>query len=206
MMQQIYSHPDRRARYNQALINAGTAFMVVLLAAQSFKAGRERRKVQAELGTVQEESAKRLALLQSLFEDDVVDKMIDAIVHARSSSSTSTSTPPPNRSFFAWWTKSTTTDTVSVRDKKVMSNALLNELNHLIGKEALDEAQRETLRMRLQMKASPPPQPTTAAAAVTKVDDAVTKMSSSTPPLPDTSSVNGGTSVTTRNKRVPFTM
>ena len=133
--QQIFRHPDRRARYNQAVWNAGVAFMLMLMAAQSLKASRERRRVTAELLTVEKQSAERLASLQVLFEDDTIEKLVHEIVQARQEGTSQ-----------SWLGKKQSS---SEAEKLRLTHVLLRNLDELVGSTALDEAQREALRMRL---------------------------------------------------------
>ena len=139
--QQIFGNPDRRSRFNQAVWYAAGAFMVMLTAAQSLKSGRERRAVSRELVVVEEQSAKRLALLQSLFQDDAMDKLVQSIRQAQSTNET------PSSKWFA--TRGRSKDTPDDSDTAALKIALLKTMEELIGDEALDAAQRETLHIRL---------------------------------------------------------
>lgn len=144
--QQIFQHPDRRARYNQSLWNAGAAFMLMLLAAQSLKASRERRRLAQELTAAQAESAERLALLQVLFADDTVESLVQDLmqVHAQAA-----------QPIFPILVRQSSTEASVLAEKKRLAHLLLQHFSQLVGSVALDEAQREALRMRLAQDKPP---------------------------------------------------
>lgn len=188
VVQNILRHPVRRARYNQAVWNACTAFGLLLMAAQSLKANRERKKVVVTLEQVEATSEQRLLLLQSfLLDATTMDRLIDAMVRQQEQEHVASSS--------GWFGKSSQATTVSESQKKQgWRRALLAELDHMMGDQVLDEAQQVTLRMRLEEERQqeerqrqpsiPPP------AAVVSVDTAATPVTGETPPP----------------KRVPFTM
>ena len=156
--QQIFRNPDRRARYNQALWNATAAFMLMLMAAQSLKASRERRRVAQQLADVQTQSAERLQLLQRLFDDATIDRLVQDILDVTTKDGSNHNKPSSTflfgRSSSSSTTTTTTTSAKAARDandheRQKLARVLLQHFDHLVGSTALDEAQRETLRMRL---------------------------------------------------------
>jgi hypothetical protein len=185
-------HPVRRARYNQAVWNACTAFGLLLMAAQSLKANRERKKVGVTLEQVAATSEERLHLLQSfLLDAATMDRLIAALVREQEKEQGRASSAK-------WFGKSTTPQAtpVSDRQKQGWTRALLTEIDHMMGDQVLDEAQQVTLRMRLEEERQQeqrqrqsiitPPAPTT----VDPVEAAATPVTGEAPPP----------------QRVPFTM
>lgn len=147
--QQIFRHADRRARYNQAMWNAAAAFMLMLMAAQSLKSSRERRRVAASLVDVQGESEERLRVLQSLLQEETIQALVQEMLQASESSTLEASSNSTK-----WWngksTVSATRTTDEQQQQQHLKLALWKKMAQLVADTALDEAEQETLRMRLQ--------------------------------------------------------
>lgn len=114
--------------------------MLLLMAAQSFKASRERRRVTAELEAAQAESAERLALLQAVLDDATIDRLVQDIV---------VDVPAKQDTTFWFGRKQQQQQSEDGAERLRVTKVLLKHFDELIGSKALDDAEREALRMRV---------------------------------------------------------
>lgn len=155
LAQQIFRHPERRTRYHQAMWNAGAAFMLMIMAAQSFKSGRERRRVSSELAAVERVSAQRLALLQALFDEATVNRIVEDIVKASEQEKMEKDGNSGSGSSQWFGRSGGGGSTRHSLDRQQVANVLLQNFDQLVGDAVLDDAQREALRMRLEENQAP---------------------------------------------------
>ena len=162
--------------------------MLMLMAAQSLKSSRERKRVAMDLTETENQSAERLQVLQSLLHEETIQSLVQEVIQAQSTTNSSSSSTN-------WWGSKSSASfspppAITDGQKQQLTLAVWKKMEQLVADTALDEAERVALRMRLQeLEASSKPHPTTAEpAAGTNAAAETTKTKTATP------------------KRVPFTM
>jgi hypothetical protein len=151
---------QQQQRYRQAVLNGVCSFLVVLLAAQSFKSGRGRRSAELHLEAAKEVLAETQAKVKHIAGDEFIDALARACCVAASIEANSESDQPKASGWRYWLTggharkekkKQGSHGTVAEDDEDEEGSALKDRIRavlreHLqssIGDAGLNEAERD---------------------------------------------------------------